>query len=142
MTHIHIQMIDPEGDHRWWRELAIAFIHVGDAFEIRCFKQDTEAIRLALSYGKQDDDVQSDYEVSIKGMVTKGMLKDVLSFEPCEVHGFTRLTPHFTLVVGRLSSEHHGMEVHLSGLSPQEVERVESIMEPVGDRVSILTYES
>ena len=51
MAGISLQMIDKSVSSHWWREVVKHFLRVGDALEIRCWKEEEEEIRLASAYG-------------------------------------------------------------------------------------------
>ena len=71
MKHFDVQMIDNSISSQWWKTIVKHFIKVGDAFEIRCWREEVTEIEEASLYGIAVDDK---YEVSIKGFLTKELL--------------------------------------------------------------------
>lgn len=73
MGEIRLQMIDSHISSHWWQELVKYFVNVGNSLEIRCWKEESEEIQQALQYGNL---TEANYEVSIKGIVTKEFLTE------------------------------------------------------------------
>ena len=44
MGAISLQMIDKKTSSDWWRKVVKHFVNVGDAFEIRCWKEEVDEI--------------------------------------------------------------------------------------------------
>ncbi len=78
MGEIRLQMIDSHISSHWWQELVKYFVNVGNSLEIRCWKEESEEIQQALQYGNL---TEANYEVSIKGIVTKEFLTFVLELD-------------------------------------------------------------
>ena len=63
MRRFGIQMIDHSVSSDWWKSIIKHFFKVGDNFEIRCWKEETEEILQAQQYGTATDEGN---EISIK----------------------------------------------------------------------------
>ena len=81
MGVIGLQMTDNRISSDWWRKIVEHFVNVGDAFEIRCWKEELDEIRQASLYGNPTEDRN---EVSVKGVVTSELLAELLSDEPSD----------------------------------------------------------
>lgn len=75
MKQFGVQMIDHSISSQWWKKIMEHFVRVGDAFEIRCWREEVAEIREASLYGTA---VGDKYEVSIKGTITKELLEKLL----------------------------------------------------------------
>ena len=102
-------------DKSWWSELIKTCAVVGDTFEIHCWSDENDAVKLALQYGRKVTSSWHDGTV-ITGIITKdflGFLADMP--KPSESEPYNKMTPFFTIQFGNtLSSEHYGSEVIIS----------------------------
>jgi len=124
-------MLDRHAGADWWKKIIQHFVKQGDEFEIRCWNEEHEAIKKALSYGRLSQD-ESHFEKSIKGVVSEQMLKELLAAP--ERTGQTiehKMTEYFTIMIkDKISSEHDGTELYLFNLSDHDVEIFNEIMAP------------
>lgn len=97
MKRFAVQMIDGSISSDWWKTIIEHFANVGDIFEIRCWKEEVSEIVRASLYGVAIDDKN---EVSIKGIVTKELLEELLTDNPTEATEMFHIlknaeNPHF-----------------------------------------------
>lgn len=129
MREISLQMIDHNTSSFWWKELVKHFVQVGDELEIRCWKEEFVEIQQATSYGNPTED---NYEVSIKGIVSKELISELLSENPTDKSVYNKMTKYFTINVDhehcRFSSAHYGTEVYLIGVSDEDINFFKGVM--------------
>lgn len=129
MKKIWVQMIDNSISKKWWNQIISHFIEVGDTFEIRCWKEEIAEITQASLYGVATDD---DYEVSVKGVITKKLLEELLTEEPTDKSIYNKMTKYFTVNVKNdlcdISSAHYGTELYIGVVSEKDVEFFEQII--------------
>ena len=105
------------------------FARAGDPFEIRCWREETSEIENASWYGVSAAD---SYEVSIKGIVTDGLLKEWLTEEPTDKTIYNKMTKCFTIHVENdlynLWSEHYGTEMAIVVTAEKERVFLEQVM--------------
>ena len=105
------------------------FARAGDPFEIRCWREETSEIENASWYGVSAAD---SYEVSIKGVVTDGLLKEWLTEEPTDKTIYNKMTKYFTIHVENdlcnLWSEHYGTEMAIVVTAEKESVFLEQVM--------------
>lgn len=105
------------------------FARAGDSFEIRCWREEISAIENASWYGVSAAD---SYEVSIKGVVTDGLLKEWLTEEPTDKTIYNKMTKYFTIHVEndlcKLWSEHYGTEMAIVVTAEKERVFLEQVM--------------
>ena len=105
------------------------FARAGDPFEIRCWREETSEIENASWYGVSAAD---SYEVSIKGIVTDGLLKEWLTEEPTDKTIYNKMTKYFTIHVEndlcKLWSEHYGTEMAIVVTAEKERVFLEQVM--------------
>lgn len=105
------------------------FVRAGDSFEIRCWREEISAIENASWYGVSAAD---SYEVSIKGVVTDGLLKEWLTEEPTDKTIYNKMTKYFTIHVEndlcKLWSEHYGTEMAIVVTAENERVFLEQVM--------------
>ena len=106
MKRFSVQMIDLSVSSQWWKELMQHFVRAGDAFEIRCWREEIAEIEEASLYGTA---VEDKYEASVKGAVTKDLLKKLLTEEPTDKSIYNKMTKYFNLC--DIWSEHYGTEM-------------------------------
>lgn len=142
MGEISLQMIDYHISSHWWKELVKYFVHVGNSLEIRCWKEESEEIRQALQYGNL---TEANYEVSIKGIVTKEFLTELLSENSQDKSIYNKMTKYFTINVDngqrRFCSAHYGTEIYLMGVSDDDITYFKNTMRAyTEDDFSIAIY--
>ena len=114
------------------------FARAGDSFEIRCWREETSEIKQASLHGVSAAD---SYEVSIKGVVTDGLLKEWLTEEPADKTIYNKMTKYFTIHVENdlcnLWSEHYGTEMVIDVISDADIEFFEQVMKQYSESFSI-----
>ena len=138
MGVISLQMIDKKTSSDWWRKIVEHFVNVGDAFEIRCWKEETDEITHASLYGNPTED---NYEVSVKGVVTAELLAELLSEEPSDKSIYNKMTKYFTINVENdkcfFCSAHYGTEMYLEKVSDADISFFESVVKQYDDFFSV-----
>lgn len=138
MKRFSVQMIDYSISSDWWNKIINHFIRVGDAFEIRCWKEEISEITRASLYGVATDDKN---EVSIKGTITNELLRELLTEEPTDKDIYNKMTKYFTINVKNdlcdISSAHYGTEMYLDIVSDNDVEFFEQVMSQYLEMFSI-----
>ena len=138
MGVISLQMIDKKTSSDWWRKVVKHFVNVGDAFEIRCWKEEVDEIRQTSLYGNSTEDKN---EVSIKGVVTAELLAELLSEEPIDKSIYNKMTKYFTINVENercfLCSAHYGTEMYLERVSDTDISFFESVVKQYDDFFSV-----
>lgn len=121
-------MIDNSISTECWKQIISHFIKIGDDFEIRCWREETVEIKQASSYGVVTNDGN---EVSIKGVISKGLLEELLTEEPADKSIYNKMTKYFTINVKNdlynISSEHYGTELYMVVVSEKDVAVFEQI---------------
>lgn len=138
MGVISLQMIDKKTSSDWWRKIVEHFVNVGDAFEIRCWKEEVDEIRQTSLYGNSTEDKN---EVSIKGVVTAELLAELLSEEPSDKSIYNKMTKYFTINVENdkcfFCSAHYGTEMYLEKVSDADISFFESVVKQYDDFFSV-----
>ena len=138
MGVISLQMIDKKTSSDWWRKIVEHFVNVGDAFEIRCWKEEVDEIRQTSLYGNSTEDKN---EVSIKGVVTAELLAELLSEEPSDKSIYNKMTKYFTINVENdkcfFCSAHYGTEMYLEKVSNADISFFESVVNQYDDCFSV-----
>lgn len=138
MGVISLQMIDNRISSDWWKKLVEHFIKVGDAFEIRCWKEELDEIRQASLYGNPTE-VRN--EVSVKGVVSVELLTELLSDEPSDKSIYNKMTKYFTINVENdkcfFCSAHYGTEMYLEKVSDADILFFESVVKQYNDCFSV-----
>ncbi len=138
MGVIGLQMTDNRISSDWWRKIVEHFVNVGDAFEIRCWKEELDEIRQASLYGNPTEDRN---EVSVKGVVTSELIAELLSDEPSDKSIYNKMTKYFTINVeterGFFCSAHYGTEMYLERVSDDDILFFESVVNQYDDCFSV-----
>ncbi|MBE6820593.1 MAG: hypothetical protein E7516_06035 [Ruminococcaceae bacterium] len=138
MGIISLQMIDHSVSSLWWKSLVKHFIQAGDAFEIRCWKEELDEIRQASLYGNPTEDRN---EVSVKGIVSAKLLAELLSDEPSDKSIYNKMTKYFTINVENercfFCSAHYGTEMYLERVSDDDILFFESVINQYDDCFSV-----
>lgn len=105
------------------------FVRAGDSFENRCWREETSEIKQASLHGVSAAD---SYEVSIKGVVTDGLLREWLTEESADKTIYNKMTKCFTIHVENdscnLWSEHYGTEMAIVVTAEKERVFLEQVM--------------
>lgn len=138
MNTISLQMIDHSVSSLWWKSLVQHFVQIGDIFEIRCWKEETDEIHQASMYGKLAEDKN---EISIKGFVSAELLMELLSEEPNDKTIYNKMTKYFTINIEKkqysFCSAHYGTEIYIIGASDDDISFFQEIMESYSEYFSI-----
>ncbi len=114
MQEFFVQLTDGSLSPDWWRRLIAHFVRPGDAFEIRCWKEEDGDIARASSYGEVR---QEQEQVSVHGRVSPALLRELLLEAPADKTPYHSMTSYFALRIEgdrcTLSSEHYGTELYL-----------------------------
>ena len=138
MKRFSVQMIDLSVSSQWWKELMQHFVRAGDAFEIRCWREEIAEIEEASLYGTA---VEDKCEVSVKGAVTKDLLKKLLTEEPTDKSTYNKMTKYFTIHIKNdlcdIWSEHYGTEMIIDIIADADIEFFEQAMRQYPESFSI-----
>lgn len=122
----------------WWRELLLLYAREGESFEIHCWYDETDLIRLAEQYGNKSRTTITEITV-ITGEVTKELI-DLLTIgdKPEDTSGYNRMTPFYIVRIGEdFSSEQYGTSLLLTSDSTEQIEVVESVLKSITCHASI-----
>ena len=129
MKEISLQMIDRRISSDWWKKIVKYFVQVGDALEIRCWKEEADEIKQASIYGNPTDE---NYEVSIKGVVSEQLILELLSENPKDKSIYNKMTKYFTVNIERgglkFCSAHYGTEMYFVGVSDDDIAFFKNVM--------------
>ncbi len=129
MREISLQMIDRNTSSAWWKKLVRHFVHVGDSFEIRCWKEEAAEIQQASVYGDLTED---NHEISVKGIITEALVMELLSEAPTDKNIYNKMTKYFTINVEhgqfKFCSAHYGTEMYLMGVSDEDIAFLGDVM--------------
>ena len=133
----HIHTVNP----LWWRQLMALFLKAGRPFEIRCWREEQEAIAKAASYGSVSEGDCTDFEVSVKGILQNSMIDEILSAE--EPPEEDQMTKFFTIhVEGAVSSEHYGKEIYIFDPSDEISRQLTELLTPLRTYFIFGEYEA
>lgn len=129
MREISLQMIDRNTSSDWWKKLVRYFVHVGDSFEIRCWKEEAAEIQQASVYGDLTED---NHEISVKGIITEALVMELLSEAPTDKNIYNKMTKYFTINAEhgqfKFCSAHYGTEMYLMGVSDEDIAFFRDVM--------------
>ena len=99
-----------------WRVLAAKYLKTAKSFEIHCWNDESEWIRLALQCG-QEQKTDWSYGKVISGAVTEEFRAMLLSIpKPEDTEIYNKMTPFFNVFLDNgFESSHYGTEVYLKG---------------------------
>lgn len=126
-------------DYSWWKDLVGMAASQADAFELRCWPEEPEAVALGRRFGSQVENTMTG-EMVIRGLVTDDFLREIWE------NGLddTGCLKWFTLNFYRgdtplFYSEHYGAEPYLFMETLEEVEKLRAWCEkyPVITRVDV-----
>ena len=139
MKQFGVQMIDYSISSQWWSTIIRHFIKEGDAFEIRCWKEEADEIMEASLYGTA---IEDGYEVSIKGRVTKTLLEKLLTDKPSDKNIYNKMTKYFTIHIKNdlcdIWSEHYGTEMVIDIVNDSDIIFFKQVMEQYPESFSII----
>ncbi len=134
MKRFGIQMIDHYVSSDWWKKIIEHFVKVGDNFEIRCWKEETEENSQARRYGKATDD---GYETSVQGVLTDELLLELMAENPKDKDILNKMTKYFTINVKNelceICSAHYGTEMYVTIYSDKDILFFEQVMSKYSD---------
>jgi hypothetical protein len=134
MRRFGIQMIDHSVSSDWWKSIIKHFFKVGDNFEIRCWKEETEEILQAQQYGTATDEGN---EISIKGVLTDKLLLELMTDNPSDKDIYNKMTKYFTINVKNelcdICSAHYGTEMYITIYSDKDILFFEQVMSKYSD---------
>lgn len=137
MVRYDVQMIDAGVDDSWWNALIRHFVSPGDAFEIRCWREELEEVKKASPYGKLSLAGFRNQEVSIKGRVSPNLLRQLIEDKPRDKDIYNKMTGYFTINIEnhrcKLSSAHYGTEVYLDIFHEEDQAFFGGLMANYGD---------
>lgn len=116
----------------WWKALMSLFLKPGTPFEIRCWREETDVIETAASFGTISNAQSTEFEVSVTGVLTNSTIHQILS-EP-KPDSEEQMTRFFTIHVGNsVWCEHYGTEIYIDAPTDAVYEQLRTILEPIRD---------
>lgn len=133
MKTISIELIDSNIHHvntLWWHQLMSLFLKPGQAFEIRCWREEREIVAKASAYGALSEDDCTEFEVSIKGTLQSPVINEIVrAHKPQEED---QMTEFFTIhVEGVVSCGHYGKEIVVFDPSEEVRRQLSAILTPI-----------
>ena len=96
----------------WWKQLMALFLKTGVPFEIRCWREETDILEKACTFGTLSEEKSTAYEVSVTGILTSSIIHQILS-DPKPDHD-EQMCRYFTINVGeQFCSAHYGKEIYI-----------------------------
>lgn len=132
---ITIQIIEKGHGNQWWKELFSLYLKEGESFEIHCWKNEKEEITSARKYGSLEE-TNWEYGEVLKGILTAEFIHELLEWKCTKDDVYEKLTPYFTLQVGKVCSEHYGTEIYLEQ-EPEKEEMIQRILDRISAYASI-----
>lgn len=125
-------------DHLWLSQLFSSCVREGDSFEIHCWYDENDLIRLIEPYGIKGKSSIPDVTV-VSGTVTQELLDLLISREkPEDISGYNKMTPFYTVRVGEyFSSEQYGTAVYLTCNSVEQSQQVEMVLQNMKNHANI-----
>lgn len=138
MKRFAVQMIDGFISSNWWKTIMEHFTNMGDAFEIRCWQEEWAEIARASFYGAVEADQN---EVSLKGIVTKELLEDLLTDNPVDKTIYNKMTSYFTVNIKQdlytVRSEHYGTELYLELAADKDIRFLKQVINQNSNKLRI-----
>ena len=129
MKRFSIQIVDNAVSSGWWKAIIHHFIRVGDNFEVRCWREETQEILQVKRYGEA---IEEGNEVSIKGVLTDELLSELMEENPTDKEIYNKMTKYFTINVKNelcdICSAHYGTEMYIAINSNQDILFFEQVM--------------
>lgn len=98
-----------------WKALAAEYLKAAETFEIHCWNEETEWIKLALRYGELK---KTNWQLGkvIAGPVTPEFTEMLLSLpKPNDTDIYNKMTPFFGVFLdSHFDSSHYGTEIYLN----------------------------
>ena len=123
----NIQMVDNTVSSEWWKTIIHHFIKVGDNFEIRCWKEETEEILLSNKFYSisVQYSMRKKMEISIKGAFVDELLLELMEENPADKEIYNKMTKYFTINVKNelcdIWSCHYGTEMYIEIYSDKDI---------------------
>ena len=134
MKRFSIQMVNNTVSSEWWKTIIHHFIRVGDKFEVRCWKEETQEKLQAKRYGEVTEDGN---EISIKGVFTDELLLELMAENPTDKEIYNKMTKYFTINVKNelcdICSAHYGTEMYIAINSDKDISFFEQVMSQYSD---------
>jgi hypothetical protein len=104
-------------DNILWKKLIRTFAVIGSKYEIHCWKNEVDEIKMAMQYGKEKRDALEawEYGTIIEGVIDDKFIEMLDNIEkPVDTELCNKMTPFFTIFLKNgFSSEHYGTEIHI-----------------------------
>ncbi len=99
-------------DYEQWRSILREELASATAYEIHCWNEESEWIKIALQYGYKKEFDWS-YGTVIVGVVNPEFVKLILGLpKPKDIDIYNKMTPFFSIFLDTgFSSEHYGTEL-------------------------------
>ena len=144
VQYISIELLDPNihcVNTVWWKQLMALFMREGVPFEIRCWREETAAIKQALALGTLSEVQSTDYEVSVTGILTRSTIHQILRIpKPADAN---QMTPFFTINLdGLVQCGHYGTELYLIHPTDAVLQKLRAIFAPIQSYFVFGTFDS
>lgn len=141
MAKFTVETIYTQVDARWWQRIMKRFVQPGDSFEIRCWQEEENEISAVMPYGRCEKD---NMEVSVKGVMTRELLEDIL-VEPVDDKAvYNKMTKFFTVNVknqkAEISSCHYGTQMYIDVFREEDINFLKAIVDKYPDSLSFWEY--
>lgn len=119
-------------NNQWWKDLLRLFAKPGEYFEIHCWLDETEELRIAGEFGKIACYSMPDIRI-VHGTLTDRLISILLNMsKPVDCECYNKMVPFFTIRIGDdFSSEKYGTEIILKSRTTFESEKVEKILSTI-----------
>lgn len=113
----YIEIDTSSASNAEWREIMAEKLRSASHFEIHCWNEEPEEIKMALQYGVLKESHWA-YGKVIAGEVTAGFVNYLLSLpKPTDNEIYNKMTPFFSIFLDNgFSSEHYGTELNQQSL--------------------------
>ena len=142
MKTISLELIDyniQKINENWWNQIMSLFLNPGQEFEIRHWKEDKETVNKASAYGMISEIDCTDFEVSVKGVLTTSTIDVILNSSPLNKDNLP--TEFFTINVSNaISSSHYGKEVYIFNPTELKQKQLQKIIEPIEKYFTFAEY--
>ncbi len=117
-TQIGIYIKDKSlSDNILWKKLIRTFAVIGSKYEIHCWKNELDEIKMAMQYGKEKRDALQPWEhgTIIEGIIDDNFIDMLDNMEKPEATDMcNKMTPFFSIFIKNvISSEHYGTEIYI-----------------------------
>ena len=142
MKIVSIELTDDtlcESDRLWWKHLMSLFLKPGRQFEIRHWREESEIIEKAERLGMISDRDSTDFEVSVKGILTSSVIDEILNPDFCLQND--QMTQFFSInITDNLSCSHYGKELYVFDPSEEICRQLFLILEPIKEYFTFEQY--